>query len=220
VTTPDIQILHATDRYVVINKPGGMLSVPGKGHETDPHKADCAAARVRAAFPRCSGPLVVHRLDMDTSGLMVFGLDADAQRELSAQFESRTVTKHYIALVQDTVRADHGTIDLPLRADIDHRPIQIVDHVHGRVSLTHFQVLAREIDRTRIRFDPVTGRTHQLRVHAATPIHLGGLGHPIVGDILYGTGRDGEQLCLHAAALSILDPASQRRVEFAISPPF
>lgn len=216
MTTPDIQILHSTDRYVVISKPAGLLSVPGKG----PEKADCAAARVRAAFPHSSGPLVVHRLDMDTSGLLVFGLDPDAQRELSAQFESRTVTKHYIALVQGTVHADHGTIDLPLRADIDHRPIQIVDHVHGRASLTHYQVLAREIDRTRIRFDPVTGRTHQLRVHAATPANLGGLGHPIIGDVLYGTGRDGEQLCLHAAALSFLEPASQRRVEFAISPPF
>lgn len=220
MTTPDIQILHSTPTYAVIIKPSGMLSVPGKGHETDPHKADCAAARVRAAFPHCSGPLVVHRLDMDTSGIMVFGLDPDAQRELSAQFESRTVHKHYIALVHGLVAPDHGTIALPIRADIDHRPMQIVDHAQGRESVTHFRVLAREIDRTRIQLEPVTGRTHQLRVHAAANIGAGGLGHPIIGDALYGSALDGERLCLHAGWLSFIEPGSERRVEFASSTPF
>ncbi len=214
--TADIHILHASERYAVIIKPGGMLSVPGKGAD----KADCAASRVLTAFPHCSGPLVVHRLDMDTSGVMVFGLDPDAQRELSMQFESRVVTKHYIALLQGTLKQDHGTIQLPIRPDIDHRPLQIVDHVHGRDSITHFQVLSREIDRTRIRFDPITGRTHQLRVHAATPSHLGGLGHPIIGDVLYGGAMEGEQLCLHAAHLSFLEPGTQRRVEYSAPPPF
>lgn len=214
--TPDIQILHATSRYAVILKPGGMLSVPGKGAD----KTDCVAARVCAAFPHSSGPLVVHRLDMDTSGIMVFGLDPDAQRELSAQFESRIVDKNYIALVHGLVSRDRGTITLPLRADIDNRPIQIVDHVEGREAITHFEVLAREIDRSRIRLEPITGRTHQLRVHATTPAHLGGLGHPIIGDVLYGSGHDGDQLCLHAAYLSFLEPGSQRRVEFTAPPPF
>ena len=220
LTTPDIQILHATPTYAVILKPGGMLSVPGKGHETDPHKADCAAARVRAAFPHCAGPLVVHRLDMDTSGLLVFGLTPDAQRDLSAQFESRTVHKHYIALVQGLVAADCGTITLPIRADIDNRPVQIVDHLQGRKSMTYFHVLARETARTRSQFEPITGRTHQLRVHAATPAHLGGLGHPIIGDVLYGSGLAGDMLCLHAAFLSFLEPGTQRRVEFTTPPPF
>jgi tRNA pseudouridine32 synthase/23S rRNA pseudouridine746 synthase len=212
----DIQILHATSRYAVISKPGGMLSVPGKGEE----KADCAAARVRAAFPHCSGPLVVHRLDMDTSGVMVFGLDPDAQRELSAQFESRIVHKHYIALVQGVVVPDAGTVSLPLRADIDNRPMQIVDHQEGREAITNFTVLSREIDRTRIRLEPITGRTHQLRVHAATSAHFGGLGHAIIGDVLYGSGRESEQLCLHAAFLSFLEPGSHKRVEFIAPPPF
>lgn len=214
--TPDIQILHATPTYAVIIKPGGMLSVPGKGAD----KSDCAAARVRAAFPHCSGPLVVHRLDMDTSGVMVFGLDANAQRELSAQFESRVVHKHYIALVHGIVVPDQGTISLPIRADIDNRPIQIVDHVQGREATTYFHILSREIDRTRIRLEPITGRTHQLRVHAATPVLLGGLGHPIIGDVLYGSGKDRDQLCLHAAFLSFLEPGSQRLVEFTAPPPF
>lgn len=212
----NIRILHATDRYAVISKPGGMLSVPGKGED----KIDCAAARVRAAFPYSHGPLVVHRLDMDTSGIMVFGLDPEAQRELSTQFETRVVTKHYIALVHGLVAPDHGTISLPVRADIDNRPIQIVDATHGRECLTRFNVLSREIDRTRIRFDPVTGRTHQLRVHAATPSDRGGLGHAIIGDVLYGTGREGDRLCLHAAALSFIEPGSHRRVEFQETPPF
>jgi len=214
--TADIHILHATSRYAVIVKPGGMLSVPGKGED----KTDCAAARVRAAFTHCSGPLVVHRLDMDTSGVMVFGLDPDAQRELSTQFESRAVHKHYIALVEGAVIPDQGTITLPIRADIDNRPMQIVDHDQGRESTTHFAVLAREIDRTRIRLDPITGRTHQLRVHAATPADQGGLGHAIIGDVLYGSGRDRDTLCLHAAFLSFLEPGTQRRVEFATPPAF
>jgi tRNA pseudouridine32 synthase/23S rRNA pseudouridine746 synthase len=208
-------VLHATDRYAIVSKPAGMLSVPGKG----PDKADCAAARVAAMFPRASGPLVVHRLDMETSGLLVFGLDAAAQRELSMQFEDRTPGKSYIALLPRWARdgeelPERGEVSLPVRADLKNRPVQIVDLEHGRPSLTRWRVLAREIDRVRIAFEPLTGRTHQLRVHAAA-----GLSRPILGDTLYG-GEPAERLMLHAAALSFVEPGTSRRVRFMSPTPF
>ncbi|MBS0195274.1 MAG: RluA family pseudouridine synthase [Planctomycetes bacterium] len=211
-----LPIIAQGDSFVVIEKPSGLLSVPGKG----PNKQDCVAARVRAMFPSATGPLIVHRLDMETSGLLVFGLSPDAQRELSRQFEQRTTTKAYISLLTGLLANDEGEVSLPIRADIDNRPHQIVDHVHGRPSLTKYRVLAREIDRTRVRFEPVTGRAHQLRVHAAVPISLGGLGAPILGDPLYGDAASAERLMLHAAELSFNDPISGRRVECRSPTPF
>jgi tRNA pseudouridine32 synthase/23S rRNA pseudouridine746 synthase len=182
-----------------------MLSVPGKG----PEKADCAARRVAAMFPRATGPLVVHRLDMETSGLLVFGLDEASQRELSRQFETREVEKSYLALIEGgPLEAEEGEITLPLRADIANRPVQVVDHERGREAVTRWRVLAYETDRVRVRFDPLTGRTHQLRVHAAA-----GLRRPIIGDALYG-GEPAERLMLHAWRLSFLEPGTRRRVEF------
>lgn len=208
-----LPIVHATDRFVVVNKPAGLLSVPGKG----PDKQDCVAARVARMFPHATGPMVVHRLDMDTSGLIVVALDADAQRELSRQFEQREVEKAYIALVEGHVASEHGTVDVPMRMDIDRRPYQIIDFVHGSPSLTHWSVLAYETDRTRLRFVPHTGRTHQLRVHAA---HIG---HPIIGDPLYGRREHPDQrLMLHAAELAFRDPGSPstRLVRFVTNPDF
>ena len=207
---PEIDILLTTDHLVVVNKPAGMLAVPGRG----PEKRDCAAARVRERFPGATGPLVVHRLDMETSGLMVFGLDADAQRNLSIQFEKRVVEKAYVALVEGLVERDAGEIALPMRADIERRPIQIVDHERGRPARTAWRVLTRETDRTRLRLEPHTGRTHQLRVHMAI-----GLGRPIVGDSLYG-GAPAPRLMLHASGLSFIDPATGRRVEVESPVPF
>jgi len=200
----------------VVEKPAGMLSVPGKG----PEKADCAGARVQGLFPDASGPLVVHRLDMETSGLMVFGLDERAQRDLSCQFEDRVVEKAYLALVPRFIGGecaelpDEGEIDLPMRADIQNRPIQIVDHERGRPAITRWRILARETDRLRIRFEPLTGRTHQLRVHATAGLH-----RPILGDVLYG-GEAADRLMLHAASLSFLEPGSRRRVSFESPAPF
>lgn len=208
-----LRIVHSALRYVVIDKPAGMLSVPGRGED----KQDCAAARVRAAFPGARGPLVVHRLDMETSGLLVFGLDEDAQRDLSMQFERRGVAKSYIALLEGDLPGDSGLVDLPIRADIENRPVQIVDHVHGRPSQTKWSVLSRETDRTRVLFEPVTGRTHQLRLHAASPE---GLGRPILGDALYGTRSSAPRLMLHAAYLSLREPSSDRAVEFRSVAPF
>jgi tRNA pseudouridine32 synthase / 23S rRNA pseudouridine746 synthase len=206
----EMRVILATDRFVVIDKPSGLLSVPGKGE----HKQDCVPARVRLLFPKATGPLVVHRLDMETSGLLVLGLDADAQRELSGQFERRETEKRYIALLRGDVAQDQGEVSLPIRPDIDNRPYQIVDHVHGRPAITRYRVLSREIDRTRVEFTPVTGRSHQLRVHAAL-----GMGCPIVGDVLYGDG-EGERLMLHAAELGFREPGTQRWVEARSPAPF
>lgn len=210
-----IPIVHAAARYVVVNKPPGLLSVPGKG----PEKADCVPARVRAMFPGATGPLVVHRLDMETSGLIVLGLDPDAQRELSWQFESRDVEKRYIALLprwgrDGTELAEEGALDLPMRADLENRPVQVVDHVQGRPALTRWRVIGREVDRLRVAFQPVTGRSHQIRVHCAA-----GLSRPIIGDALYG-GEPAPRLMLHAERLSFREPGTPTRVEFESRAPF
>lgn len=228
---PDPAIILATDRFVVIDKPSGMLSVIGKG----PDKHDCAVVRVARMFPAASGPMVVHRLDMDTSGLLLVAFDAEAQRELSMQFEQRLVHKAYVALLDGVLERDEGRVEFPMRADLSRRPIQILDDELGRPSVTDYRVLSREIDRTRVRFEPITGRSHQLRVHAATP-RPRGLGTPIVGDVLYGNstsnvssntggresknGRDGERLMLHASYLSFIEPGRTRRVECHSPIPF
>lgn len=197
---PRLNVVHATSRYVVIDKPAGLLSVQGKGEDG----LDNAAARVRERFSEATGPLVVHRLDMDTSGLLVFGLDADAQRELSMQFEARQVDKRYVALVDGLMGAESGEIDVPMRADIENRPMQIVDREQGRASVTRWRLLALETDRSRLELEPLTGRTHQLRVHMA---HAG---HAILGDVLYGpqprTAELSPRLCLHAAMLAFREP--------------
>lgn len=208
-----MRIIHAADRYVVVDKPAWMLSVPGKG----PGKRDSVSVCIAGMYPGASGPLVVHRLDMETSGLMVLALDAAAQRDLSMQFERRTVEKAYVALVPGDgppLDADDGVIELPLRADIENRPIQIVDLERGRPSRTRWRIASRETDRLRLRMHPETGRTHQLRVHSAA-----GLGRPIVGDRLYG-GEPAQRLMLHATVLSFVEPGSMRRVEFESVPPF
>lgn len=225
----DPTVILACEHFAVIHKPAGMLSVPGKGE----HKQDCAAARVRAMFPGASGPLVVHRLDMDTSGLLIFGLTPDAQRNLSSQFEQRTVSKAYIAAVDGVVAQDWGEINLPMRPDYNNRPWQMIDYVHGRPALTRYHVLARGPLRTLLRLEPVTGRAHQLRVHASIARHQGGLGAAIVGDVLYHPGspwwdvneqhaRDRrahaltpplERLMLHASELSFNDPHTGARME-------
>jgi tRNA pseudouridine32 synthase/23S rRNA pseudouridine746 synthase len=225
----DLDIVLATERFVVVNKPAGLLSVPGKGED----KQDCVAARVREMFPGATGPVTVHRLDMDTSGLIVCALDAAAQRELSRQFEQREVEKRYVALVDGVVGCESGTIDVPIRADIANRPYQVVDRSHGRPARTNWKVMAVETDRTRIELIPLTGRTHQLRVHCAYAGpggmrgergDAGGRGHPILGDILYGPPwidpADAGRLMLHAAAMVFTDPGSGRRVEVRAPVPF
>jgi len=209
-------IVHEGADYAVVEKPSGLLSVPGKGAD----KADCVVARVRRMLPRAAGPMVVHRLDMETSGLLVVGLTAAAQRDLSGQFEARRVRKGYAALLAGEVAEDSGEVSLPLRPDLLRRPFQIVDAVHGRAAVTRYRVVARETDRTRVEFEPVTGRSHQLRVHAATMRAAGGLGCPIIGDVLYGDASTGERLMLHATRLAFTEPGTGRGVEFESAVPF
>jgi tRNA pseudouridine32 synthase/23S rRNA pseudouridine746 synthase len=239
---PDPDVLHVGDGYVVISKPSGMLSVAGIGDD----KQDCVVARVKRMFPGACGSMVSHRLDMETSGLIVVPLTPLAQRDLSMQFEAREVEKSYVALLDGEVADDAGVVDLPMRLDLEEKPYQLVDFVQGKPARTSWRVLAREIDRTRVEFRPITGRTHQLRVHAAAPARLpmadlarvgtpwreataeagqraadarkGGIGAPIVGDLLYGTRA--ERLMLHASWLSFAEPGSARRVEFVSPPPF
>ena len=199
------------DAFLVVNKPSGLLSVPGRG----PDKADCLSARVQAEFP---GTLVVHRLDMETSGLMVFARNLDAQRALNRAFERRLVEKYYVAVVTGIVESDQGTIDLPLICDWPNRPRQMVDHATGKPSTTHYVVLARaeKLKQTRIGLTPITGRSHQLRVHMAS------LGHAIMGDSLYSVNPPpgGQRLLLHAAKLRFPHPVSGEPVNCVSDVPF
>lgn len=207
----DITVLFQSRRVVAIDKPAGMLSTPGKGAD----KQDCAAARVRALFPYATGPVLVHRLDMETSGVMVFALDAEAHRELSRQFEKRETEKRYVGVLAGYVQGDEGDVRLMQRPDIDNRPHQMLDPVHGKEAVTHWRVLERAGGRTRVEFTPITGRSHQLRVASATVRELGGLGAPIVGDTLYGAGRDEHpRMLLHAERLVVTEPGTGERLEF------
>lgn len=208
---PLLEILHTDPHFVVVNKRSGMLAVPGRGEQ----KRDSVADRVRRMFPGCIGQPAVHRLDMDTSGLMVVALTADAHRNLSRQFHERTTKKKYIALLEGVLEGESGTIELPFRLDVDNRPIQIHDEVHGKMGTTHWRKIAVQGGRTRVEFVPVTGRTHQLRVHAS---HAKGLGIPIVGDPFYGTGTGPGQLRLHACELGFAHPATGEWMCFASTP--
>ncbi len=208
VTPP--AIVFADDALVVADKPAGLLAVPGRG----PAKADCLWARVRREF---ADALVVHRLDEATSGLMVFARGAAVQRALSIAFAARAVRKAYVAVVAGTPAADHGEIDLPLVADWPNRPRQIVDAARGKPSLTRWRVLARGEGTARLALEPVTGRSHQLRVHLAA------LGHPIVGDRLYAppaVAAAAPRLLLHASALAFAHPLHGTPVDVASAPAF
>lgn len=209
-----IPVLTSTRTYAVVDKPAGMLSVPGKGEANQ----DCVASRVRATFPHATGPIIVHRLDMDTSGLLVVALTPDSHRALSMQFESRQTSKRYEAVVDGLLTLDAGEVDLPIRPDIDNRPTQIVDHTHGRPSLTRWRTIAQTHTTTRVELEPVTGRTHQLRLHMAS------LGHAILGDVLYGEQPRVRQLSarllLHARDLTFTDPSSGELVRASSPTPF
>lgn len=209
----EIHIVYEDSCLIVVNKPSGLLAVPGKGEENQ----DCVVARIKALYPACIEQPAVHRLDMDTSGLMVLALTADAQRELSRQFHDRETEKHYIALLDGVVTGDEGTIELPFRLDVENRPHQIYDPVNGKTGITHWKKLAVENGQTRVEFRPVTGRTHQLRVHAASE-H--GLGIPIAGDRLYGSGTAPGQLKLHASFLSFNHPRTGEKLAFHSDPDF
>ena len=219
-----LEIVHADAVCAVIDKPAGLRSVPARGADEDPAKRDSVETRARATFDRPTIPVIVHRLDLETSGLMVIGLTRDAHRRLSIQFMKRKVGKTYAALLDGAVESDEGAVDLPLAVDWPNRPRQRVDTTHGRASRTLYRVTARETRPfgpvTRVAFRTETGRTHQIRVHSATARDLGGLGTPILGDSLYGDASRASRLMLHADMLAFWHPAEHTWVKFASPAPF
>lgn len=204
-----LDILYEDDYLLVINKPEGMLSVPGKGD------VDSVYQRLSILYPEATGPIIVHRLDMATSGLLLAAKTKKAHQNLQAQFKNRTIQKRYIALLDGEVPQDEGEIRLPLCPDPLDRPRQIVSEEFGKPALTRYRVLERTSGKTLIAFYPQTGRTHQLRVHAA---HPQGLHCPILGDELYG--RKAERLYLHAEYLAFTHPITSERIEIQKSPAF
>jgi tRNA pseudouridine32 synthase/23S rRNA pseudouridine746 synthase len=205
---PYLEIVSQDDDILVLNKPSGLLSVPGKEH------ADCLQARVQRVFPTAT---VVHRLDMSTSGLMVMALNKPAHRHISKQFELRETAKTYQAIVFNRVQQESGEINLPLICDWPNRPKQMVDHEQGKKALTHWRVLERNTHSTRLELKPVTGRSHQLRVHMLS------MQHPILGDSLYAHDQAlamSNRLNLHAMFLSFRHPVSEQTLYFESEVPF
>ena len=205
----DLDILYEDDEIILVNKPAGMLSVPGKGD------ADSVYHRLHILYPDATGPIIVHRLDMATSGLLLAAKTKEAHQNLQAQFKNRTIQKRYIALLEGEVPQDEGEIRLPLCPDPLDRPRQIVSEEFGKPAFTRYRVLERTSGKTLIAFYPQTGRTHQLRVHAAHPL---GLHCPILGDELYG--RKAERLYLHAEYLAFTHPITFERIEIRAKIPF
>jgi tRNA pseudouridine32 synthase/23S rRNA pseudouridine746 synthase len=202
-------ILHDDHELLAVDKPCGLLSVPGKG----PELADCLIARVQAVFPQA---LLVHRLDRDTSGVMVFALTRHAQRHLGLQFEKRMTRKTYVARVDGKLEPKEGTVDLPLIVDWPNRPLQKVCYETGKPAQTDWRVLRYEEGETRVRLMPKTGRSHQLRVHMLS------LGHPILGDPFYAQGRalKAPRLMLHSEELRVKHPDGGASIKFRSAAPF
>lgn len=205
----DFKVLYEDDDLLVVNKPEGFLSVPGISIE------DSIYSRIKAMYPQATGPIVVHRLDMATSGLLVLALNKEAHKKIQNQFIKRLVTKRYIALLDGEIKQNSGEINLPLRGDLDDRPRQMVCFADGKPSKTRYEVLEIKNQQTRIRFFPITGRTHQLRMHAA---HQLGLNSPIIGDDLYG--KKASRLHLHAEYLAFKHPTTKENLEFSVEPDF
>lgn len=199
-----LELLFQDDDLLIVNKPSGLLSVPGKGED----KQDCMATRVQNRF---ADALIVHRLDMATSGIMLMALGKDMHRQLSLLFQQRQVDKTYIAVLDGLLEEDLGSVDLPLITDWPNRPRQIVDYQSGKPSLTHYKVLQRDQknETTRVELTPETGRTHQLRVH------MQAIGHAIVGDRLYAEPSalaKSNRLLLHATQLAFKHPVSDDKI--------
>jgi tRNA pseudouridine32 synthase/23S rRNA pseudouridine746 synthase len=206
--TDPLELLHEDHELIAVVKPAGLLSVPGKGA----HLADCLLARVQAAFPTA---LLVHRLDRDTSGVMIFAASPHAQRHLGLQFEKRHTKKTYVARAHGRMTDSEGTIDLPLIVDWPNRPRQMVCHQTGKQAITDYKVLKASDTESRVRLMPRTGRSHQLRVHMAA------LGHPILGDPFYSEGAAGyPRMMLHAQELRLRHPDGGRGMRFFAKAPF
>lgn len=205
----DIEIIYQDDDILIINKPADFLSVPGKNIK------DSVYLRVKQKFPEATGPLIVHRLDMATSGLMVIALTPRANKSLQKQFITRAIQKRYVAMLSGVLQDEQGLVDLPMRGDPDDRPRQLVCHEHGKPAETTWQVIEKKDSQTKVYLYPKTGRTHQLRVHCA---HTQGLQMPIVGDDLYGLKSD--RLHLHAEQLSLSHPITKEQMTFQVDAEF
>ena len=208
MSLPALELIYLDPSLLVVNKPAGLLAVPGRGAD----KQDCLSARIQHKFPDA---LVVHRLDMATSGLMVFARGVTMQSRLSQMFSEREVEKRYVAVVAGTMEPPVGEVNLPIVADWPNRPLRKIDVELGKPSLTRYrlQVHDADADTSRVELEPVTGRTHQLRVHMAA------IGHTILGDVLYG-GRAAERLLLHANMLSFVHPLSSKPMTLFCDAPF
>jgi tRNA pseudouridine32 synthase / 23S rRNA pseudouridine746 synthase len=218
-------LIYRDDSLLVVNKPAGLLAVPGRG----PDKQDCLSSRLQRKFPDV---LVVHRLDMSTSGLMVFARGAGMQRRLSQMFQEHEMKKRYVAIVAGKLEPETGEVGLPIIADWPNRPLRKIDAESGKPSLTRYRAVQVEtrsnsehlpidglnanffFEATRVELEPVTGRTHQLR------LHMSAIGHPILGDALYGDAATAPRLMLHATSLDFLHPLTGTPLLFACPPPF
>ncbi len=209
----NIDIIYSDDVLVVVNKPGALLSVPGKG----PENKDCVSSRLQSLFPNMIEQPAVHRLDMYTSGLMVYAITKEVHRNLSIQFQDKKVQKQYTAILEGEVTEPEGEIQLHFRLDVENRPLQIYDPLQGKLGVTRWKVISVNNNQTRIEFIPLTGRTHQLRIHAA---HEKGLGCPILGDSFYGSGADGDEMYLHATELTFSHPVTGKTMSFRSEPAF
>ena len=204
-----LEIIYEDDVLLVVNKPTEFLSVPGKDI------SDSVYTRIKEKYPDATGPLIVHRLDMSTSGILLLTKTKEANKVLQSQFINRTVKKRYVALLDGNLTEESGKIKLPLRVDLDDRPKQLVDFVHGKNAETDWKIIHRENGKTKVHFYPITGRTHQLRVHAA---HINGLNTPIIGDDLYGNKEN--RLHLHAEFIEFSHPTTHKRMSFTVAPDF
>lgn len=205
----EITIIHEDADLLVINKPHELLSVAGKEIK------DSVFSRIQKLYPKATGPLVVHRLDMSTSGILLIAKNKETYKALQAQFINKTVQKRYVALLEGVLKDKKGIIELPLRVDLNDRPKQLVCYKHGKKALTQWETLKTLDNKTKVYFYPITGRTHQLRVHAA---HHLGLNTPIIGDDLYGKKAD--RLYLHAEKITFVHPTSKKQVSFTSPAPF
>lgn len=208
-TVKELEILYQDEDIAVINKPEEFLSVPGIEIK------DSVYIRIQQQFPHATGPIIVHRLDMSTSGILVLALNKESHKHLQQQFIKRKVAKRYIALLDGIVEHPSGYIDLPLRVDLDDRPRQMVCYEHGKTAQTKYEVIERKANKTLIYFYPITGRTHQLRMHAS---HILGLNAPIIGDDLYG--KKANRLHLHAETLEFTHPKTKEVMKFQVDPNF
>lgn len=204
-----MEVIYEDDAIIIVNKPEEFLSVPGKTIK------DSVYSRLIELYPEATGPLLVHRLDMSTSGILVATKNLEHYHFIQEQFVNRTISKRYVALLNGILENDKGMIELPLRVDLDNRPTQLVCYDYGKAARTKYQVIERREQETLVHFYPITGRTHQLRVHAA---HASGLNAPIVGDDLYGTATN--RLHLHAEYIKFVHPVTGKAVSFKVPAPF